>query len=357
MPGNSFGRRFVVTTFGESHGPALGVVIDGVPPGLPLDQDRLRADLARRRPGQSSLSTPRKETDEPELLSGLFEGKTLGTPLCIIVRNDDVKSADYDNLRDTYRPSHADYTYDARFGLRDHRGGGRASARETVGRVAAGAVARQVLAAQGIEVVAWVSRVAGEACGDIDLASVSRGAVDANAVRCPDAESAARMEAAIRAARAEGDTVGGVIQGVARGLPAGLGSPVFDKLEADLARAMLSIPAAKGFESGSGYAGTYLRGSAHNDPFVPGERGPVTTRNHSGGVQGGISNGMPVTWSVAFKPVATIFHEQDTVNQNGEAVTLKPRGRHDPCVLPRAVAIVEAMACLVIVDHWLERWR
>lgn len=357
MPGNSFGRRFVVTTFGESHGPALGVVIDGVPPGLVLDLDVMRADLARRRPGQSTLGTARKEGDEPEVLSGLFEGKTLGTPLCIMFRNYDAKSADYDNLRDTYRPSHADYTYDARFGLRDHRGGGRSSARETVGRVAAGAVARQVLAAQGIEVLAWVSRVAHEACCAIDPDAITRAQVDAHAVRCPEAEAAGRMEAAIRAARAKGDTVGGVIHGVARGLPAGLGSPVFDKIEADLARAMLSIPAAKGFESGSGYAGTYLRGSAHNDPFVPGERGPVTTTNHSGGVQGGITNGMPVTWSVAFKPVATIFQEQDTVNRAGQAVKLRPRGRHDPCVLPRAVAIVEAMACLVLVDHWLERLR
>ncbi len=357
MPGNSLGRRFRVTTFGESHGPALGVVIDGVPPGIVLDLGHVAADLARRRPGQSAITSPRREADTFEVLSGVFEGKTLGTPLAMLFRNTDVKSADYDNLRDTYRPSHADYTYDARFGLRDHRGGGRASARETVGRVAAGAVARQVLLAQGIEVVAWVAEVAGIG-STVDDTTVGRQDVDANDVRCPDVAAAPAIDAAIRAARAEGDTLGGIVRCTCRGVPPGLGSPVFDKLEADLAKAMLSIPAAKGFESGSGYGGTTMRGSAHNDPFVPGPRGPVTTTNHSGGIQGGISNGMPVNFSVAFKPVATIFSPQSTVNDRGEAVTLKPRGRHDPCVLPRAVPIVEAMACLVLVDHWLERvWR
>lgn len=355
MAGNTFGRRFVVTTFGESHGPALGVVIDGVPPGLALDLGAVAADLARRRPGQGPLTTPRREEDAAELLSGVFEGRTLGTPIALLFRNNDARSEPYAALQDVYRPSHADYTWEARFGVRDWRGGGRASARETVGRVAAGAIARQVLAEVGIEVVGWVDRVADvSAC--VDPLCVTRAAVDAFAVRCPDPDAAPKMEAEILAARSAGDTVGGVIRCVARGVPAGLGSPVFDKVEADLAKAMLSLPAAKGFESGSGYAGTRIRGSAHNDPFVPGPDGrPLTASNRSGGVQGGITNGMPVEFSVAFKPVATIFSEQDTVNRANEAVKLAPKGRHDPCVLPRAVALVEAMACLVIVDHWLDR--
>ncbi len=355
MAGNSFGRRFVVTTFGESHGPALGVVIDGVPPGLALDLDGIAADLARRRPGQGPLTTPRREEDAAELLSGVFEGRTLGTPIAFLFHNHDARSEPYAALQDVYRPSHADYTWEARFGVRDWRGGGRASARETVGRVAAGAVARQVLSGAGIEVVAWVDRVADvSAC--VDPQNVTRASVDAFAVRCPDSAAAPKMEAEILDARSAGDTVGGVIRCVARGVPPGLGSPVFDKLEADLAKAMLSLPAAKGFESGSGYAGTRLRGSAHNDAFIPGPDGrPRTSTNRSGGVQGGITNGMPVEFSVAFKPVATIFSEQDTVNRANEAVKLAPKGRHDPCVLPRAVALVEAMACLVIVDHWLDR--
>ena len=356
MSGNSFGRRFVVSTFGESHGPALGVVIDGVPAGLPLDLEALVADLARRRPGQSALTTPRQEADRPEVLSGVFEGRTLGTPIAILFRNTDARSESYDQMKDVYRPSHADYTWEARFGWRDWRGGGRASARETVGRVAAGAVARQVLRGVGIEVVGWVQRVADIDAGPVDADRLKREEVDAHPVRCPNPDAAARMEAAIRAARTDGDTLGGVIRCVARGVPPGLGSPVFDKLEADLAKAMLSLPAAKGFESGSGYTGTLQRGSAHNDPFVPGPEGrPRTTANRSGGIQGGISNGMPVELSVAFKPVATIFKPQDTVNRAGEPVVLEPRGRHDPCVLPRAVALVEAMTCLVLVDHWLER--
>jgi chorismate synthase len=355
MAGNSFGRRFVVTTFGESHGPALGVVIDGVPAGLTLDLSAIEADLARRRPGQGPLTTPRKESDSPEVLSGLLEGRTLGTPLTLLFRNTDARSEPYAAMQDVYRPSHADYTWEARFGLRDWRGGGRASARETVGRVAAGAVARQVLHAAGIEVVGWVDRVAAVAA-TVNPETVTREAVEATEVRCPDPEAAAAMEAEILAARRAGDTVGGTVRCVARGVPAGLGSPVFDKLEADLARAMLSIPAAKAFESGSGFAGTFLRGSAHNDAFVPGPDGrPRTRTNRSGGVQGGISNGMPVEVTVGFKPVATIFQPQDTVNRANEAVTLTPRGRHDPCVLPRAVPIVEAMMCLVLVDHWLER--
>lgn len=358
MSGNSHGRRFVVTTFGESHGPALGVVIDGVPPGLLVDFDLMAADLARRRPGQSALTSRRSEADTPEVLSGLLDGRALGTPLTLLFRNMDADPAAYESLRDTFRPSHADYSYEARFGVRDWRGGGRASARETVARVAAGAVARQVLAAAGIEVVAWVARVANIEAGEMDEAAVTRAVVDATAVRCPDAAAAARMEAEILDARREGDTVGGVIRCVARGVPAGLGSPVFDKLEADLAKAMLSLPAAKGFESGSGYGGARLRGSEHNDAFFPGSAGhPVTRTNRSGGIQGGISNGMPITFTVAFKPVATIFKAQATVNRANEAIELTPRGRHDPCVLPRAVPMVEAMACLVLVDHWLDRLR
>ncbi len=349
MPGNSFGQIFRITTFGESHGPALGVVIDGVPAGLPLDLEGVRQDLARRRPGQSTLTTPRKEADEIEVLSGLFEGLTLGSPLTFLFRNTDADARAYVPFKDVYRPSHADFTTDARYGVRDWRGGGRASARETVGRVAAGAVARQIVAP--IEICAWVHRV-----GDIeapDTWDATRVRVDAHPVRCPDPDAAARMEDLIRAARADGDTVGGVIRCVCRGVPAGLGDPVFDKLEADLGKAMLSLPAAKGFESGSGYAGTTLRGSAHNDPFVPGPHGPVTTDNRSGGIQGGISNGMPITFTVAFKPVATIFRPQKTVDSANRVVTLTPRGRHDPCVLPRAVPMVEAMAALVLADHWL----
>ncbi len=356
MPGNSFGRAFVVTTFGESHGAALGVVIDGVPAGVTLDMAAVQADLARRRPGQSALTSPRDEADLPEVLSGVLDGVTLGTPLTMLFRNTDADSRPYEPMKDVYRPSHADYTYQARHGIRDWRGGGRASARETVGRVAAGAVARQLLSALGIEVVAWVSRVADVEAALPDTDALTRSDVDQNPVRCPDAAVAARMEAVIREARKEGDTVGGIIRCVARGVPAGLGSPVFDKLEADLAKAMLSLPAAKGFESGSGYLGATRRGSENNDAFVPGADGrPRTRTNHSGGIQGGISNGMPVLFSVAFKPVATIFREQDTVDVLNEPRTLLPRGRHDPCVLPRAVPMVEAMACLVLMDHWLGR--
>ncbi|MDP2312700.1 MAG: chorismate synthase [Pseudomonadota bacterium] len=350
MPGNSFGERLRITTFGESHGGGLGVVMDGVPAGLLLDLAAIERDLARRRPGQSAITTPRKEADAFEVLSGLFEGRTLGSPLTFLFRNVDADPRAYAPFKDLYRPSHADFTTQAKYGHRDWRGGGRASARETVARVAAGAVARQLIAP--IEVVAWVHRV-----GDIegpDLWDVDAGAVEANAVRCPDPDAAARMEALIRAIRADGDTIGGVVRAVCRNVPAGLGEPVFDKLEADLAKAMLSLPAAKGFESGSGYAGTRMRGSAHNDAFVPGPNGvPITTTNRSGGIQGGISNGMPVTFTVAFKPVATIFQPQATVDVHNQPATLTPRGRHDPCVLPRAVPMVEAMAALVLADHVL----
>lgn len=349
MPGNSFGSRFRVTTFGESHGAALGVVIDGCPSNVALDLDGIRADLARRRPGQSALVSPRNEPDAFEIVSGYFDGRTLGTPLTFLFRNADADARAYTPMQDTYRPSHAELTYEARYGHRDWRGGGRSSARETVARVAAGAVARQILAARGVGIVGWV-----DAVGPIDAGwagPVTRAQVDAHPVRCPDPDAAARMEALIREVRADGDTVGGVVRARAEGVPAGWGEPVFDKMEALLAAAMLSLPAAKGFSSGSGYAGARMRGSAHNDAFEPAPGGGVRTRtNHSGGIQGGISNGMPIEISVAFKPVATIFQPQDTVNRSGEAVTIEPRGRHDPCVVPRAVPIVEAMMALVLLD-------
>ncbi len=355
--GSQHGVLFRVATFGESHGGSLGVVIEGCPPGLLLDVDAIQAELDRRRPGQSKLVTQRKESDTVRVLSGLFEGRTLGTPIALVVDNEDADSSAYAPFQDRYRPSHADFTYDARYGLRAWAGGGRASARETVARVAAGAVARQVLRSLGaVEVVAWVDRVH-DVSAVVDPATVRLEEVEAHPTRCPDPEAAPRMEAKIRWARGEGDTVGGVVRCVARGVPAGLGDPVFDKLEADLAKACMSLPAAKGFESGSGFAGTWMTGRAHNDPFVPdGAGGVATTSNRSGGIQGGISNGMPIEIAVAFKPVATVFHEQDTVDRAGNATTVRPRGRHDPCVLPRAVPMVEAMVCLVLVDHWL-RWR
>jgi chorismate synthase len=357
MPGNSFGTHFRVTTFGESHGAALGVVIDGCPANVALDLEGIRADLARRRPGQSTLVSPRKEADEFEIVSGFFEGRTLGTPLTFLFRNVDADDRTYRPLKDIYRPSHAEYTYEARYEHRDWRGGGRASARETVGRVAAGAVARQLLENLGVTVVAWV-----QAVGDVEAAiqgPIDRETVDASPVRCPDPTAAAQMDALIRAVRSQGDTVGGVVRARASGVPAGWGEPVFDKMEALLGMAMLSIPAAKGFESGSGFAGARMRGSAHNDAFfnaaAPGAPPEIRTRtNHSGGIQGGISNGMPVEIAVAFKPVATIFQPQQTVNRAGEAVTIEPRGRHDPCVVPRAVPIVEAMMALVLIDLALQ---
>jgi chorismate synthase len=355
--GSTFGALLRVTTFGESHGGGVGCVVEGVPPGLLLDLGQVQAELDRRRPGQSDLVSPRSEPDRVEVLSGLFDGRTLGTALALLVRNTDADPSAYAELADRYRPSHADYTYEARYGLRAWAGGGRASARETVGRVAAGAVARQILASLGpVQVVAWVDRVH-DVASTVDPATVTAADVDGSAVRCPDPVASAAMEARIREARAQGDTVGGTIRCVARGVPAGLGDPVFDKLEADLGRGLLSLPACKGFEIGSGFSGTWLRGSEHNDAFVPdGLGGVVTATNRSGGVQGGISNGMPIEVTAAFKPVATIFREQDTVDATGQATTVRPRGRHDPCVLPRAVPMVEAMVCLVLADHWL-RWR
>ena len=356
MGGSSFGQVFRVTTFGESHGPAVGAVVDGCPPRLALTVAEIQHDLDRRRPGQSRLTTQRQEADRAEILSGVFEGSTLGTPIAVLVRNEDAQAGAYEAMKDVYRPSHADYTTEAKYGLRDWRGGGRASARETTARVAAGAIARKLLGAvAGVEVVAWVDSVQ-KIRADVDDVSVTSDAVEATAVRCPDPEAAEAMTVAIENARRDGDSLGGVVACVARHVPAGLGEPVFDKLEADLAKALMSLPASKGFEIGSGFAGTRLTGLAHNDPFVPGPDGrPATLSNRSGGVQGGITNGAPVLVRVAFKPTATIAQEQRTVDRDGHEVTLAAKGRHDPCVLPRAVPIVEAMVCLVLADHWLRQ--
>ncbi|MEX1364291.1 MAG: chorismate synthase [Nannocystaceae bacterium] len=364
MAGNAFGERFRVTTFGESHGGVVGVVVDGCPAGHPFPHARIGAQLARRRPGQGRLSSARREPDQIEVGSGVDpdSGLTLGTPIVMWVRNKDAKSHHYDDLQRLYRPSHADYTYDARFGLRFVAGGGRASARETVGRVAAGALAEDLLEhAHGICIVAWVDRVCDELAPPVDPATVTREAVDTSEVRCPDPEAAARMTAVIEAARRDRDTVGGVLRCVARGVPPGLGEPVFDKLSADLAGAMMSLPASRGFELGEGFAAVSMRGSEHNDAFVPDPQrqastdGIRTRTNRSGGIQGGLSNGETIRFAVAFKPVATIFTPQETVDQQGNAATYTARGRHDPCVLPRAVPMVESMTALVLCDHLMRR--
>lgn len=371
MP-NSFGKLFTVTTWGESHGPAVGAVVDGCPPRLPLEPAEIQAELDRRRPGQSDIVTPRKEEDRVEILSGLFEGRTTGHPISMLVRNADQRPGAYDEMREKFRPSHADYTYQRKYGLRDHRGGGRSSARETVGRVAAGAIAKKILSlgaarggeaaasagvasvGGGVEIRAFLTRVHDIAVPEGALESFpSLAEVEATPVRCPHPETAARMIERIKAVRGEGDSVGGVIECRVRGVPAGLGEPVFDRLEADLAKAMLSLPATKGFELGSGFAGTRLRGSEHNDPFEPRAGQVRTTTNRSGGLQGGITNGEEIVFRVAFKPTATILQAQKTVDIHGAATELIGRGRHDPCVVPRAVPIVEAMTALVLVDHWL----
>ncbi len=347
---NTFGSLFRITTFGESHGAGIGVIIDGCPAGVAVEAAQIQTALDRRRPGQSDLTTPRKEADTVQIQSGLFEGYTTGTPISLFIPNADQRSDDYSHIAKAYRPSHADYTYDAKYGRRDHRGGGRSSARETAARVAAGAVAARLLAHFGVEVVAYVSAV-GEVEVPLEYQELDLSLIDTNPVRCPHPETAERMEARIRAAQATHDTVGGVITGVARHVPAGLGEPVFDKLPALLGQALLSINAVKGFEFGSGFAGTRLPGSVHNDEFYTDETGAVRTRtNHSGGSQGGISNGQDIYFRVAFKPVATLLQPQQTINDQGEAITLVGRGRHDPCVLPRAVPIVEAMTQLVLAD-------
>jgi chorismate synthase len=352
---NSFGKIFRITTWGESHGPAVGVVIDGCPPRVPLTPDDIQPDLDRRRPGQSDITTPRKEEDKIEILSGVFEGLTTGVPISLVARSTDQRPGAYDEMREKFRPSHADYTYQAKYGHRDHRGGGRSSARETIGRVAAGAVARKILfMAGGVEIRAFVTQIHDLIAPPI-VTFPTLADVEGSPVRCPDPDTAARMVERIKQARSAGDSVGGVIECRVRHVPAGLGEPVFDRLEADLAKAMLSLPATKGFEIGSGFAGTLLRGSQHNDPFVKHGSTIRTATNRSGGIQGGISNGEEIVFRVAFKPTATILQPQKTVDVHGAETELQVRGRHDPCVLPRAVVIVEAMAALVLVDHWMRQ--
>jgi chorismate synthase len=350
------GTLFRVTTFGESHGVGVGVVIDGCPPLLELSPADIQPDLDRRRPGQSRLVTQRQELDLVEILSGVAGGRTIGSPIALLVRNTDQRPGAYDNMAELYRPSHADYTTEAKYGVGPLSGGGRASARETVGRVAAGAVARKLLERRaGVEVLAWVESVHGITAA-VDPASVTYEQVEADATRCPDPAAAAAITEAIENARADGDSLGGIVGCVARGVPAGWGEPVFDKLEADLAKAVMSLPATKGFEIGSGFAGTRLTGTEHNDAFVPGPDGrPRTRTNHSGGVQGGISNGEDVVIRVAFKPTATIASPQDTVTRTNEPAVLEAKGRHDPCVLPRAVPMVEAAMLLVLADHLLRQ--
>ena len=347
---NTFGQLFRLTTFGESHGPGIGGVIDGMPSGLLVDTDFLQSELNRRRPGQSALTTARKESDRVELLSGVFEGRTTGCPIGFLVRNENQHSADYDNLRDVFRPSHADFTYQTKYGWRDHTGGGRTSARETVARVVGGAFAKMFLKQYGIRITAYTSQV-----GSIALSnawdSYDFSLIEQNPVRCPDPVKAEEMAALIAQVKAEGDTIGGVITCVIEGCPVGLGEPVFGKLHAALGAALLSINAVKGFEYGEGFAGVESRGSEQNDIFVPSPHGITTLTNHSGGVQGGLSNGQPIYFRVAFKPVATLLREQQTVTASGEPTVIKARGRHDPCVLPRAVPIVEAMSAMVIADN------
>lgn len=353
---SNFGTLFRISTFGESHGPAVGVVIDGCPPRLDITQAEIQAELNKRRPGQSRLVTQRDEADQVEILSGVFEGQTTGTSIALLVRNADHNSGAYDHLKDLYRPSHADFTYEAKYGIRDHRGGGRSSARETIGRVAAAAIARKLLAqGLGIEIVAWVDQVH-NIDASVDGELVTSELVEAHPTRCPDPVAADAMAGAIEKARRDGDSLGGVVEFVVRNVPVGLGEPVFDKLDADLAKALMSLPASKGFEIGSGFAGTRMTGLAHNDAFTPGPNGaPVTSSNHSGGVQGGMSNGANITGRIAFKPTATISSEQDTVNTRNQSVKLKAKGRHDPCVLPRAIVMVESMIALVLADHWLRQ--
>lgn len=354
---NTFGHIFRLTTFGESHGAAIGGVIDGCPAGVTLDLDFIQAELDRRRPGQSRLTTARKEGDRVELLSGVLElpdgdFQTTGTPIGFIVRNENQHSADYDDLRDVFRPSHADYTYYIKYGLRDHRGGGRSSARETVSRVVAGAIAKLCLRQLGIDVKAWTAQVGTIAC-ERDWTKLDLSLIESNAVRCPDPASARQMEDLILTVKGEGDTIGGIIAGVITGCPAGLGDPVFGKLHAQLGAAMLSINAVKGFEYGDGFAMAEMRGSEANDRPIPGPSGVGLKTNHSGGIQGGISNGEPIPFRVAFKPVATLLRPQETIDIHGNTVAIHPRGRHDPCVLPRAVPIVEAMAAMTVLDAYL----
>ena len=350
--GNSFGRLFRLTTFGESHGKALGAIVEGCPAGLTLDLEKIRLEMQRRKPGQSKITTQRTEEDEIELLSGVFEGKTTGTPIGILIPNEDQKSKDYAHIADQFRPSHADYTYFEKYGHRDYRGGGRSSARETAARVAGGAIAKQLLATKGITIQAYVSQV-GEIRLEKSYTALNLDLTEDNIVRCPDPELAETMIAHIDQVRKDRDTIGGIVSCVIKNCPPGLGEPVFDRLHAELGKAMLSINAVKGFEYGSGFEGVTLRGSQHNDTFEQREGKIHTLTNHSGGIQGGISNGEDIYFRVAFKPVATIMQDQASINEAGEAVTVSGKGRHDPCVVPRAVPIVEAMAALVLADYLL----
>jgi len=358
MAGNSFGQIFRITTFGESHGAAIGVIIDGCPPNIVVDIDFIQSELDKRKPGQSKITTQRKESDTVKILSGIFEGKTTGTPLTMLIPNEDQRSKDYSHIQDKYRPSHADYTYQTKYGIRDYRGGGRSSARETAARVAAGAIAKLYLKQLGIEIFAHVSSVGNIGSPNLGDLPINELLVirEQNIVRCADPATANQMIAYIDSVRKDGDTVGGIVSTVVKGVPPGLGEPVFDKLHADLGKAMLSINAVHGFEYGSGFAGASMRGSEHNDIFINPEKAAQTLKtltNFSGGIQGGITNGMDINFRVAFKPVATIMRSQNTVDIAGKETQITGKGRHDPCVVPRAVAIVEAMAALVIIDHYL----
>ncbi len=357
MSGDTIGKLFKVSNWGESHGPAIGCVVEGCPANIPLSESDIQPLLDRRKPGQSQLVTQRKESDQVEILSGVFEGITTGTPISLLIRNQNKKSRDYDEFAKLFRPSHADFTYHNKYQIRDPAGGGRSSARMTASNVAAGAIAQKVLSSLNIEIVSWVESVS-TIKADVNFDDVSLEAIERNPVRCPDQDAALQMEQAILTARKEGDTLGGVVRCRVTNVPVGLGEPLFDKLEADLAKAMLSINASKGFEIGSGFSGTLMKGSEHNDIFYKDDSsGKILTRsNYSGGIQGGISNGMPLDFKVAFKPVATLMQKQKTVSVDGEEIEYHGRGRHDPCVLPRAVPIVDAMAALVLVDHLL-RYR
>jgi len=354
MKGNTFGKAFQLHTFGESHGEAIGGMIDGCPPGIDLDLKKIQLALDRRKPGQSKLTTQRKESDRVQFLSGIFEGKSTGTPIGFIIPNQDAKSKDYAHLKDTYRPSHADYVYEAKYGIRDYRGGGRASARETACRVVGGAIAQQILDHKGVKIYSFVQQI-GKLSLVKDFRELELESIYENDLRCPDAKMAEQMEALIESVRKEGDTLGGCIQTLVQGVPAGWGEPVFDKLHADLAKAMMSINAVKGFEYGSGFCASEMKGSAHNDPLEFVEGKIRTSSNLSGGIQGGISNGEDIYFRTAFKPVATIMQDQQSVDKSGEKTTVKGKGRHDVCVLPRAVPIVDAMTALVLADHFLRQ--
>ncbi len=352
MPGNTFGKIFKISSFGESHGLAIGVIVDGLPAGLPIDLDFIQSQMDRRRPGQSTIVTQRKESDIAEIMSGIFDGKTTGTPLFMLIRNKDARSKDYSHIADKFRPSHADFTYQQKYGNRDYKGGGRSSARETAARVAAGAIAMQLLDKVGISIHSYVHSV-GPISTHEDYSLLNFENIEKNAVRCPDLEKAKDMEAFIKDIKSQGDTIGGTIKCVIKGVPVGLGEPVFDKLHADLGKAILSINSCKGFEYGSGFSGTSMKGSEHNDAFVKKEDKIKTTSNNSGGIQGGISNGMDIYFKAAFKPVATIVSAQTSIDKSGNVTEVQGKGRHDPCVVPRAVPIVDAMTALVLADHLL----